>query len=165
MVSADRHCPRPDHTLPVHSPGISLRPLDSVHLDTVKQYWPYAASAADADVIIGDGLLAGLSIGAFIDGDASTPTPDGLVSWCVLDHNGSLAFMHTLESHRRRGLSRLVLTALTRLCQRRGYPCSASTVLGPDYGTRALQQLGYSLVGDVLVGGSAPVASSQIQSS
>ncbi|KAF0305896.1 hypothetical protein FJT64_022526 [Amphibalanus amphitrite] len=79
------------------SPGITLRPLDANHFDIVKHYWPYAARAADADAIIRDGLLAGLSMGAFVDGDTSTPTGDGLVSWCVLNHNGSLAFMHTME--------------------------------------------------------------------
>ncbi|XP_043189203.1 uncharacterized protein LOC122363717 [Amphibalanus amphitrite] len=164
------------------SPGIVLRPLDANHFDIVKHYWPYAARAADADAIIRDGLLAGLSMGAFVDGDtatstgdastptgdastptddASTPTGDGLVSWCVLNHNGSLAFMHTMESHRRQGLGGLVLGALTRLLQQRGYPCSASTVLGPQYGTRALQQLGYTLVGDVLVGGGGPATDSK----
>ena len=146
-----------------HRPGITLRPLDASHFDTVKRFWSYAARAADADVIIRDGLLAGLSVGAFIDDDdATTPTSDGLVSWCVLNHNGSLAFMHTLESHRRRGLGGLVLTKLTEICQQRGYPCSASTVAETKYGiVSALTKLGYNQVGDVLVGGGAPSQTAQ----
>ena len=148
--------------LALHRPGVTLRPLDASHLDTVKRFWPYTSRANDADAIIGDGVLAGLSVGAFISqaGAAVTP-PEGPVSWCVLNHNGSLAFLHTLESERGRGLGGLALAALTQLCQQRGYPCSVATLLGPGCGTRPPAELGYALVGDVLVGRGAPSGAAQ----
>ncbi|XP_037071702.1 uncharacterized protein LOC119092905 [Pollicipes pollicipes] len=98
-------------------PGVSVRPLDSIHLDTVKRFWPYTAVTPDADGVMRDGMTVGLSVGVFVavDNDVAS-SPDGeLVCWVLLNRNAFLGFLHTLESHRRRGLARLAMAELTRL--------------------------------------------------
>ncbi|XP_037085991.1 uncharacterized protein LOC119106450 [Pollicipes pollicipes] len=92
-------------------PGVSVRPLDSIHLDTVKRFWPYTAVVPDADGLMRDGMTVGLSAGVFVAADNDVASsPDGeLVCWALLNRNAMLGFLHTLETHRRRGLARLAM--------------------------------------------------------
>ncbi|XP_043216481.1 uncharacterized protein LOC122378905 [Amphibalanus amphitrite] len=118
--------------------GVSIRPLLPEHVDTVMHYWPYTAEVEYAHKMIGEGLAAGLSAGAFItepveppkDGgnDDQEPLPaDGLACWALVNHDGCLGHLHTLTGHRKRGLAAAVMTELTRLCEAAGYPACMNT--------------------------------------
>ncbi|KAF0305950.1 hypothetical protein FJT64_022498 [Amphibalanus amphitrite] len=118
--------------------GVSIRPLLPDHVDTVMRYWPYTAEVEYAPKMIGEGLAAGLSAGAFItepveppkDGgnDDQEPLPaDGLACWALVNHDGCLGHLHTLTGHRKRGLAAAVMTELTRLCEAAGYPAAFHT--------------------------------------
>ncbi|XP_037085580.1 ATP-dependent RNA helicase DbpA-like [Pollicipes pollicipes] len=88
-------------------PGVFVRPLDSIHLDTVKRFWPYTADLPDIDGVIRDGMTVGLSAGVFVatDNDMASSSVGQLVCWAVLNRNAVLGFLRTLETHRRRGLA------------------------------------------------------------
>ncbi|XP_037085881.1 uncharacterized protein LOC119106361 [Pollicipes pollicipes] len=130
-------------------PGVSVRPLDSMHLDTVKRFWPYTAVTPDADGVMRDGMTVGLSAGVFVAADSDVASsPDGeLVCWALLNRNAMLGFLHTLETHRRRGLARLAMEALTRLCLQRRLPCLVATAV-PSV-MHMMEPLGYSSVCNV----------------
>ncbi|XP_037071698.1 uncharacterized protein LOC119092903 isoform X1 [Pollicipes pollicipes] len=130
-------------------PGVSVRPLDGIHLDTVKRFWPYTAVTPDADGVMRDGMTVGLSVGVFVavDNDVAS-SPDGeLVCWVLLNRNAFLGFLHTLESHRRRGLARLAMAELTRLFLQRRLPCLVATAV-PSV-MNMMKPLGYSSVCNV----------------
>ena len=144
-----------------HRLGICIRPLQPENEETVKRYWPYTHFAADSDSIIGDGIEAGLSAGAFVTepasptsgdlgdlGNQEEPLPaDGLASWMVANHNGCLGFLHTLSSQRRQGVASMVLAELTRILEAAGYPPVLHTDI-PSVQHIALQ-LGYEPIGSV----------------
>ncbi|XP_037085572.1 uncharacterized protein LOC119106081 [Pollicipes pollicipes] len=96
-----------------------------------------------------DGMTVGLSVGVFVAADNDVASsPDGeLVCWVLLNRNAVLGFLHTLESHRGRGLARVAMAELTRLCLQRRLPCLVTTAV-PSV-MHMMEPLGYSSVCDV----------------
>ena len=171
-LSIPKSCPLNGPYLPLttflHRAGIRVDRLLPEHTETVKHYWPFAADVLEAHPIIDDGVLAGLSAGAFVTepasqssgdlGDQEEPLPaDGLASWAVVNHNGGLGFLHTLSSQRRQGLAGLVLAELTRISEAAGYPPVFHT--NHPAVRRVAQELGYVELFPITWAGVTPTAS------
>jgi len=124
------------------SSGLTVRPLDLRHEDTLRHFWRYAHYHPDLDMLLHDGLRCGISAGVFT-AEGATSGAAQLVSWAILHHNGHLGFLHTVPAYRRRGLASLALAESTRRCAQSGYPCVAGTGQGSTSVIRMLEELGY----------------------
>jgi len=72
------------------------------------EYWPYFTELPDKTKTISTFIETFISVGAF-----STETPAQPVSWSCLLHCGEIAFVYTMEQHRRKGLSSAVVKTMT----------------------------------------------------
>ncbi len=89
--------------------GYFLQKLERQHADRVVQYWPYFQQMTNKREVITTLIKKFTSIGIFMKENPSQP-----VSWSCLLHCGEIAFAYTMPEHRRKGLSKVVITALTR---------------------------------------------------
>ncbi|XP_037076669.1 uncharacterized protein LOC119097802 [Pollicipes pollicipes] len=66
-------CQPPEHVLECPA-GVVIRPLNEGHVDQVKRFWEYSDHVPGVDGIIRDGVLRGLSAGAFSHGASPPPS-------------------------------------------------------------------------------------------
>ena len=70
--------------------------------------WPYFNNLPDKARIITTLIETYISVGVF-----PTENPAQPVSWSCLLHCGEIAFVYTVEKHRRKGLSKAVVETMT----------------------------------------------------
>lgn len=89
--------------------GYFLQKLEKEHADIVVDHWPYFKEMPNKTNTIAMFISTFISVGAF-----STENPAQPVSWSCMLHCGEIAFVYTVEGHRRKGLSKAVVETITR---------------------------------------------------
>jgi len=76
---------------------VEVLPLPETAAGLVLEHWPYKSEASERIIRSHLQCAAPASCGAFVDGE--------LVAWAVVQENGAIGMLHTLQDHRRQGHS------------------------------------------------------------
>ncbi len=106
------------------------------HIELILEHWPYGDpdSMDDQEFILrrlADGICSG-----YFDGEQ-------LVSWALTGDDLSMGLMHTLPSHRRMGIARLVTAHLTVQLADQGHTPYCYVVAGNEPPVGLLEGMGY----------------------
>lgn len=124
-------------------PGLTLRALEPRHAKVVNDRWPYRHVGSEGMVAKTIERNPGLSWGVFTEED-----PDGDPVAVILGAwYGGLGMLHTMDSHRRRGLGELVTRAAARaLAERHGLAAHCNVVFPNPASAATLDKVGFRKV-------------------
>lgn len=106
------------------------------HAALILEHWPYGDPDSEQDREYVTRCLERGPSSAFYDGEQ-------LVSWALCGDDMSMGMMHTLASHRRRGIARLVTAHLTVQVCDGGHTPYCYVVAGNEPPIHLLEELGY----------------------
>ncbi|XP_075154016.1 uncharacterized protein LOC142227385 [Haematobia irritans] len=119
--------------------NITTRDLDETHAEFVNSVWPHRS--ADSEKFVRHLIKFNKSVGLF-EGDQ-------LVAWCLIQPLGSLGLLQVEESHRRKGLGKLVVKIMSKYLAEKGTEVTATVVFTNTPSLCMFKQLGFTIIDTV----------------
>uniref|UniRef100_A0A1I8NS10 N-acetyltransferase domain-containing protein n=1 Tax=Stomoxys calcitrans TaxID=35570 RepID=A0A1I8NS10_STOCA len=119
--------------------NITTKGLDVTHAEQINRVWPhrFEGSLTFVEHLIKFNKSVGLFEG------------EQLVAWCLIYPLGSLGLLQVEESHRRKGLGKLVVKIMSKYLAEQGIEVTASVVTTNSTSRSMFKQLGFKIIDTV----------------